>query len=149
MKTKTFFMLCLIMCMAMSKLSGQSNQNGRDTRTIVYDVVWPFYMLVETDGDVLLEFLTEMEFHIKEHYVDGELKWLKASYQGEITNSETGEVFWINDKERTLTPFQVWDGYFWVFDNIKGSQGSHYILQGLWNLSTWDLVSQKLIIPGN
>jgi hypothetical protein len=148
MKTKTFFVLCMIMFFAMGQLYGQGNKNGEDTRTIVYDVVWPIYILVENDDGILLEFLSEIEFHVREHYVNGEMKWLKVSCQGELIDEATGEVFWINDKERSLTPFQVWDGHFWVFDNIKGSQGSHYILHSVWNMSTWEAISTKLIIPG-
>lgn len=135
--------------MALSQLYGKNFRNGGDTRTIVYDAVWPIYVLVENDDGVLVEFTGSIQYHVREHYVNGELKWLKASCQGEVTNEDTGEVFWINESNRSITPFEAWSGYFMCHDNIKGSQGSHYIMQSLWNLSTWELISVKLIIPGN
>jgi len=45
--------------------------------------------------------------------------------------------------------FDTFDGYFWVHDNIKGDQGSHYFLECLWNYYTFDVITLKLTTPGN
>jgi hypothetical protein len=144
MKTRTLIMACLLLGIGLTRLSAQG-----DTRTISYNVEWPIYVLLEDNSVVLEEIYGYIEYHVREHYVNGELKWLKASCHGEVTNEYTGEVFWINELNKSMTPFEAWDGYWWVQDNIKGSQGSHYILFSLWYYPTLELIESKLIIPGN
>lgn len=44
MKTKIFFMLCLIMSVAIIKLSGQSSKNSYDNKTVKYSGVYSDYL---------------------------------------------------------------------------------------------------------
>jgi len=149
MKTKTFLLLCLLLGIGLTQLSAQNGNNG--TGTITYYKTVECYILVENNGEVIAEITGDIEYFWRKHFVNGEIKWLKASCQGELTDKYTNEVFWLNELNKSIDPFDfdTFDGYFWVHDNIKGDQGSHYILQILWNYYTVDVITLKLIIPGN
>jgi hypothetical protein len=149
MKTKTLFLLCLFLGIGLNQLSAQNGRNG--TGTITYNQTVECYILLENNGVFIGEIAGDIEYHWREHYVNGEITWLKASCEGELTNKFTGEVFRISELNKSIEPFdfETFDGYFWVHDNIMGDKGSHYILQCLWNFYTFDVINLKLIIPGN
>jgi hypothetical protein len=149
MKTKTLFLLCLLLGIGLNQLSAQHGRNG--TGTITYNQTVECYILLENNGVFIGEIAGDIEYHWREHYVNGEITWLKASCEGELTNKFTGEVFRISELNKSIEPFdfETFDGYFWVHDNIMGDKGSHYILQCLWNFYTFDVINLKLIIPGN
>ena len=146
MKTKTL-LLCLLLGIGFH-LSAQQGKNG--TGTITYHKTVECYILIEDNGVVLGEIAGDIDYLWRENYLNGDIQWLKASCEGELTNKFTGEVFWINELNKSIEPFdfETFNGNFWVHDNIKGDQGSHYILQCLWNFYTFDVITVKLIVPG-
>jgi hypothetical protein len=71
-----------------------------------------------------------IEWHILDHYKNGEPEWSMYKAFGTLTDQSTGEVFQIQESDKV----DYNEGDFTFHSNIIGDQGSHYILAGtgLW-----------------
>jgi hypothetical protein len=137
MKTKTFFFLCLFMGIGLTKLSGQP-AIGKSGSVIVDETFFGFSETVPLNCDFTKLILLEgtVRCHSVLHYsnFDGNpdnWAWIKQDFHGELVLKATNEVFKVNDMfaeegpNHTLTA----TGHF----NVFGNQGSHYIVNYLWN----------------
>jgi len=148
MKTKIFFILCLISGFTTSRLSAQNN-NPDGTKSIVYTFEWPnFVQGVVCDGerDILMGSVTYKETDL---FKDGILIRGNAINYGEAVSTKDGEVFRIKEI------YQDWgdvdaDGVFlnmtWHF-SLKGDQGTHYI--GSFTYMYGTIFMNKMFCPGN
>ena len=65
-----------------------------------------------------------VNYHIVEHYKNGEIQWFKWHIKGELTSTSTGETFKINELIK-LDPYTFLFRHF----NIHGNEGSHYVFR--------------------
>jgi len=72
----------------------------------------------------------DIEWHILDHYKNGEPEWSIYKATGTLTDESTGEIFEIKESDKV----DYNGGDFTFHSNIIGDQGSHYILAGtgLW-----------------
>jgi len=122
MKTKTFFVLCLLLGFGLTQGSAQSYS---------YWEVWDQYAInVYCDGELVDNLTGETNVHTILHFNNqDELVWARQQFNGELTSNITGEGFTVTDE--------------FVFDeivgtgtghcNLIGDAGSHYILTYTWD----------------
>ena len=139
MKTKTFFLLCLLLGMALTQLSAQ-------TRSIVtYDSYTTppndvFWVPVVCDGETI-DWLWAANYTIKNlgHFKDGNFEWYKSRWTDIVCTSEsTGEVFTPYGGEKGGTNGSSDDFIMEIKLNLKGSMGTQYMLHVYINTLTWD-----------
>jgi len=123
MKTKSIFIcLCLISGLAFSQ---QANAQGKDTKTVqgwFTSGYWsPIYC-----GDIMVDELSGglLRVHYVVHYKDGYYKWETDQLKGEVTSELTGEVFQVNEVDKTYFT----DHWYvtWTY-HLRGNLGTHYI----------------------
>ncbi len=120
MKTKVILItVCLLLGMAVSTVSGQTN----DTRSVQYTDVLAYYTPVYC-GDEMVDYITgDARFHIIDHYKDGVWQWEIAQVKGEVTGY-FGEVFKMQEVDKYWIPeFGI---LIWHY-NLIGNWGHHYI----------------------
>ena len=123
MKTKTLFLLCLLLGFGFTQLSAQS---------VNYTMEWEYWTPIYCGG-VQVDYVTgTATAHVVEHYTDGELVWLKMHSCGEVT-SESGEVFTIHNDQ---TKEDMTEGICTYHFNLDGEDGTHYI-----GSFTWDWIN--------
>jgi hypothetical protein len=155
MKTKTLIMVCLLLGIGLTQISAQSYVNG--TGAISYPDIWyDYYVPVYTpDGDQVDLLLGPVTMHIIDYYKNWEWIWRKIQYTGEIVsvgfvNSEevtiggTGEVFSIKDIWKFDPLSAIGPGHF----NAKGNQGSHYLIDYIWDDNTLSFIFVSAVWPG-
>lgn len=145
MKTKTFLLLCLFMCIGLTQLSAQNGKGGTNgTTTYLYlnDYGWTFP--IYCDG-ALVDEIFSIDFSLKcrDHYTNG--KFVK--YTDGVTNiignsTKTKEVFNINVQERGENVVTDENGN-WIGGTyyghclLKGNMGSKYIVRVKQDIETW------------
>jgi hypothetical protein len=129
MKTKTFFILCLLSGIGLTQLSGQNGQNGNGTDSFFWD--WdinheygPYWIdiPVNCDNNVVDRLLGEVTVHQINHYKRGEQVWVKQQFDGEVKSALTDEVFKVKEILKAETPLFIWYSHV----NLIGNKGSHY-----------------------
>jgi hypothetical protein len=121
MKTKTFFILLLIIGMASTQLSAQTKNHNSAGANVVWmtEQYWgaPVYC-----GGVDVNFL---EGYLTFHYVFHNQS-MHLVIHGEVKSARDGEVFKLCDIEKSgYSPIP--DNVTWHV-NLKGNEGNHYIL---------------------
>jgi hypothetical protein len=136
MKTKTFFILCLLLGIGLTKLSAQP-AIGKSGNWVV-DQYFEFTEKVplNCDYNTIVLLVGPVRSHTVLHYsnFDGNLDnadWFRQDFHGELVLQGTNEVFKVSDiftcKDPTLT--LPGTGHF----NVIGNKGSHYIVNYLWD----------------
>jgi hypothetical protein len=147
MKTKTFFLICLLLGIGLTQLSAQ-NSNSTGTKTYVYNWTaspsWVATIPVFCDG-VQVDELSARGYTAQamDHYKNGELIWFKDQYKIEFTSNWTGEVF----IDHSVDKCTLEDGLYCTFANLIGNKGSHYVGTLVWNMFThkYDEISFKCL----
>ena len=99
--------------------------------------------LVCNDVQVGYVFGWPIEWHIIDHYNNGELEWTMYKTNGSLTNKSTGEVFKIQESDKL-----IWSqGDYTFHANLTGNQGSHYILSGHFDPITFEVFVDKATCP--
>lgn len=128
MKTKTFFLLLLMMVVGMNQLSAQ-NGKGSGNKTDVYNFLVPE---IEVSFDIicddkLVDVLVNTDaYYIKcrDHYKNGVwTAWNMHLNNVAFISEKTGEVFKLQGTERGTM-----EGMDYTFGNLIGNNGSHYIM---------------------
>ena len=130
MKTKTLFILCLLLGMGLTHLSAQKGQDGTNG-SFSEHFVSTFAIPVYCDG-VQVDFLnSELDWHHIGHFHKGVWLWCYFHLSGEAeSTSESHEVFdvkLIGEQENNIAPDGNW---LWDSDlhvNLRGNMGHHYI----------------------
>ena len=147
MKTKTFFILCLLLGMAMTQVSAQKKPNGSHNVPLFYSTTWwaPIYC----DG-VLVDWLeTTLSFHLSQFCFgtpDGDVTvWGIQVFSGTATSGTgSGEIFTIHEVDKAYGPNIDPDMWIW-HGNYIGNQGHHYHMWIQWDLLTNEIVVEKTI----
>jgi hypothetical protein len=135
MKTKVFLVLCLLMGIGLTKLSAQpaigKSGNWIRDETFGYFGTLP----LNCDFTNMANITGTVRCHTVTHYsnYDGDVynfDWCRQEFHGEFTIDATDEVFKVNDIFTLIGPYtQPGTGHA----NYIGSQGSHYIVNYLWD----------------
>ncbi len=135
MKTKLFFMLCLIMGFAITQLSAQKPTEKYTFESYIGEPIL-------CDGHVFMVVGWEYGKEVDIYYKDGELKKGMSQVRGELLNEDTGEVFEIHIKYKG-----DWiDGFVIEHYNLKGNMGNHYNASLVWDvLADWEYYFTKMI----
>jgi hypothetical protein len=133
MKTKTFFLSCLLLGISLSQLFAQGwstpPDNKNVTGTLTYNTVWTcyhnniFYFWSDVPYD-LSSLTGSMNVHVQYFFKNGAHEYAKYCVHGEVTSDITGEIFKISE---IGTDYDN-SGYSALQFNLKGSLGSHYII---------------------
>jgi hypothetical protein len=133
MKTKTFFILCLLLGISFTQLSAQNGKNGTGTLNIWW--VWNDYYIdipVNCDNVDIDRLVGKVTVHNVNHYQGGESwVWVKQHFNGEISSATTGEVFKIKDICSSDSP-DIATGHI----NLIGNKGSHFIVTYIYDMNS-------------
>jgi hypothetical protein len=124
MKTKVFFLICLLSGIGLVQLSAQNGKNGTGSE-VFYEVWAPYWIPVyNSEGTLIIDELTQdmAVVHHVEHYKNGVWVWGKCQVSLEAVSVNTGEEFKVHEKDKVDING---DGTCHV--NLIGTQGSHYI----------------------
>jgi hypothetical protein len=132
MKTKTFLLLCLIIGIAMTKVSAQSSEMGNNHSYSYTTVLFSFFP-VYCNNALVETFTGYLNYHDIAHYKNGVGEWAISLCEGEFT-SITNEVFRVNELDRYSIPIK---GIHSSNINLVGNEGTHYILSITWWDSGW------------
>jgi len=141
MKTKAFFILCLLSGIGLTSLSAQPAV-PEGTKTTVFtsetDGYWGF---LYCNGVKVDDISGTGTVTIINHYKAGKLVWYTMHFKGEASGT-SGEVFEVNEMtnqvhvDADLNPIDYTAVY-----NYRGSFGNHYI-----GLQSYDLANNKWVI---
>lgn len=123
MKTKTIFLLCLIIGIGFTKLAAQKNED-KSWVTKDYDMPYGYWAAdVWCDG-VWIDYIEGSgTAHIIDHFKNGEWQWGIAMIKGEGTSWRTGEKFTYSEQDKWYTPRP---GMWTCHTNLKGDKGTMY-----------------------
>jgi hypothetical protein len=148
MKTKTFLLLCLFLCIATTQLSAQNGKNGTGTSVFTIDQgYWsPVYCTNEQGVLTLVDILEgTLTSKIEVHYKNNQYQWYMLEWKGELTGLNQ-EVFQIHESDKIDIPNPGdWSYHF----NLVGNKGSHYINSGTLNTVDWTVTVNKSVCLGN
>lgn len=139
MKTKTFLLVCLILGVGLTQLSAQNGKNGNGAVSEYY--TWDGYYIdlpVVCGEDAVDRLVGFASSHIINFYKNGVKVGEKQTFSGEVTNSRTGEIFEIKDTYKCDLIDRGGPGHW----NLKGDQGSHYIIfyYYYWDTDTFEFL---------
>ena len=147
MKTKTFLLLCLLICMAATQLSAQNSINGNGTVSAVYEQLYDYWCPVfdsRTGGEVIDIIYGVLDVHLLSHFVGGEFVWARYQLHGEGCSENTGELFKISNIETYFACFEYTNYHF----RLVGNQGSHYVGTGTFDFVTGVVTNLRFISTG-
>ncbi len=137
-----FLWVCLIAGMALTQVSAQNGKavNGSEVEYYTWDSYWvPVYC----DGEQIDLLTGSVMVHHVAHYQKGVWVWGHCQMFGEAVGS-TGEVFSVKDFARDL------QGIGTEHVNLKGDQGSHYIVSFTFDDATGgELMLVRAVCPGD
>jgi hypothetical protein len=142
MKTKTFFLLCLLMGIGLTQLSGQTR-----TFSYKYDDAYgvlelPVYCST-TGEEVDRIIMDDYSGHILLHLNNGVPVWGFTTLMGECHSKTTSEVFTYKE----IDPSHLVSGTtYTVIYNLKGNQGHHYLGTMEVKFTDWELILDPLVI---
>jgi len=84
-----------------------------------------------------------VDWHVIDHYKNGEIEWSIYKASGSLTLKSTGEVFEIQESDKIFYS----KGNFSFHANLVGNQGSHYILSGNFDPITYEVFVEKAVCP--
>lgn len=158
MKTKVFFTACLLLCMAMIQLPAQNAKNGNGS---VPSIVFVGIYIPVFKDNVLIDYLYAdyIAWQGVSHYVNGEPAKMSMHTSGELTGLISGEVFKFveQDRSKEWTWVESIGIYYWniqtAFDNLRGNQGTHYILRYTFDMNNYlsggsGIIDYRIIFAG-
>jgi hypothetical protein len=103
-----------------------------------------YYIPLVCDGvQVGYVFGWPIEWHVIDHYKNGELEWSMYKTNGSLTNRSTGEVFKIQESDKLL-----WSqGDYTFHANLIGNKGTHYILSGHFDPINFEAFVERAVCP--
>jgi hypothetical protein len=122
MKTKTFFLLCLLMSIGVAQISGQ-NSNLENTKSVVDYKVFGFGVPVYCEGVQIDWLVGWVEAHRVKHIKDGVTEFTILRVKGEAQSTETDEYFTFMEMDKLEIPDE---GVIFSHDHVKGDKGTVY-----------------------
>jgi len=144
MKTKTFFILFLLLGIITTQLSAQNGKDG--TGSVSAKSEWDGYYIdipVNCGGEEIERLTGFVTFHRVLHFQNGILIFATFQYSGEVTSAKTQEVFKVKDIFKA-------DEIAWYSTghcNLIGDKGTHYILTYIYDLDTDIFTIIKCVYP--
>ena len=150
---KTLIYLCLVTFLILSGCAKNDDELSVNTDasqlkavpengTISYFYTGGYFADLICDEEVIDQLLGNVEWHVRDHYKNGEIVWSFYTASGSLTGG-IGEVFTIHESDKLY-----WSDENWTFHcNLTGDQGSHYILSGHGNLATWEVFVDRANCP--
>jgi hypothetical protein len=144
MKTKVFFMLCLLLGIGLTKLSAQ---NGKDiTGSVAYS--YPnigFVSEIWCDG-VFVDYIQgAATAHIVDHYKNNLWQWEVLHFSGTATGLN-GAIYTFSELDKWFVPKpDVWTGHTLIKANNKAIYHVAYII----NTNDWTAVIKVESCTGN
>ena len=133
MKTKTFFLLCLLLGTGTTQLSAQSNDKNINRSYAYWLEIPEGAMFPVTCDGVDVEWLAmSVKLHIVNHMQDGVFQWQVSETNWEATSSKTGEIFSGKEFDKVIitsgdptiignaSAYGIWRA------NLQGNMGSRY-----------------------
>jgi hypothetical protein len=140
MKTKTLFLICLILGFGLTQISAQNGKNGSGIVRFDFLVVGKSFP-VFCDGVVVdnLYSPTGWTCYTTQHYVNGELTWFrdKPNKDVQMVSENTGEIFSLGggmDQWHLQNNRLVWFGVF------IGQKGTHYSFKITFDYATGEMI---------
>ena len=149
MKTKTVFLICLLLGMAITKISAQLPPVIPDgTKSVVwsFDWLWTEYVSCHGVDDVLEGVVT---FYETDLFKEGEIKRGINHGNGTLTNAD-GDEFEIHVNIKGQLPLDELGNYMngTFHYNIVGENGTLFI--GACTFNQWgEFIVDKAVCPGN
>jgi len=146
MKVKIFFSLCLIIGIAMTQLSAQSQKALENRSTVQTEIPWFYEAPVECNGftDVLIGTANSISVKHFKNGVEIGSSWRTIA---EATSVETGEVFAVRENSMTKSDWVV-NFHF----NAIGEWGTRYIGSMQWDMINdpffQNVIINKFVCPG-
>jgi len=124
MKTKVFFMLCLLFGIGLTQLSAQ---NGRDTTgSVVYS--YPnmgFYTDIWCNGVFVDYIVGEGTAHVVDHYKNNVWQWETVKFSGTATGLH-GDIYTFSEIDKWNLPKQD----VWIHSHLEKIHGSIMVPSG-------------------
>jgi hypothetical protein len=152
-KTFYFSLMAILVLLGCSKVENDSavkpDGNQFKAAPVNGSVSWIlsgyfYYLPIECDGvEAGFVYGGPIDWHIIDHYKNGEVVWTMYKVNGSLTNIPTGEVFKIQESDKL-----IWSkGDYTFHANLIGNQGGHYILSGRYNPITGEVFIDKAVCP--
>ena len=146
MKTKTFFILFLLLGIITTQLSAQNGKDG--TGSVSAKSEWDGYYIdipVNCGGEEIERLTGFVTFHRVLHFQNGILIFATFQYSGEVTSAKTQEVFKVKDVFKAEEVAWYSTGHC----NLIGDKGTHYILAYIYSLDFDTFTFVKAVCPGS
>ncbi len=157
MKTKTFLLLCLLIGFGLTQLSAQKlpeiGKSGSWAFTFIWDYTddWGYGVAVPLNCNysTIDELVGTVRCHTVYHWTnyDGnpnDWDWCRQTFDGQLKSKLTPEVFQVKDILTAKGPVSAAipaTGHF----NLIGDQGTHYIVNYIWDINGMTFVNVKCI----
>ena len=113
--------------------------------TVSWNYTGGYYAADLICDDMVIDLLEgDVDWHVRDHYKNGDLVWSIYNASGSLTVASTGETFEIQESDK----------FYWSLGessfhcNLVGDQGTHFILFGHYDLITWEISIDKATCPG-
>lgn len=126
MKTKFFFVVCLLFCMALFQVQAQHGKNV--IGSVSYNADGPGFFLIEVNGELVDYFYGFVTYHYVDHYANGIMVDQRYMDHQVLTSEMTGKTYRTNEVSLyaggTLTNWEgilPWTGEWgsiWVMDPL-------------------------------
>jgi hypothetical protein len=148
MKTKTLIMVCLLIGIGLTRLSGQDGPNGKNgSGSDSYWMTWGIVTDVFCNGQWADYVEGDVSWHMVDFYKNGRLYKIIEEARGVLTSAFSGETFQIKELDK------LWndgEGTTWVCHTyLRGDQGNHYMIDWLYDYTVGYWVVTKFGCPGN
>jgi len=154
MKTKTFFFICLLLGIGLTRLSAQPPDPLPPgvTKTYTWTQEFPDYWAVCYCNGELVDNLTgsgRCGFVV--HITDGKLDWYSYHFKGEATGSlNPNEIFEIRENAQPLYFDENGNPIYQTINlNYRGNQGTHYIGSLSFDFGTGEWIINKAVCIEN
>jgi len=137
MRTKTFLLMCLLICIGLTQISAQ-------TKTVKLEGFVPngYFIPIFCDGTQVDYLAGDFSYQVEIHYVDGIPIWQHGQVKGQLTSS-SGEFFKL--KETDMKHAYYGCGMTLNYDLI-GNKGNHYIGTLIWDFCNDPLLQNPTVI---
>ncbi len=138
MKTKVLLFICVFLGVGLIQITAQP-ANG-ETGSVSFFSTWYGYYVdipVNCNNNEVERLVGNVTIHTVYHYQNYDQNifdwvWVRQEFDGEVENSLTHEVFKVKDVLTSTDFLSPATGHF----NLKGNQGSHYIVTYIYDGST-------------
>jgi hypothetical protein len=139
MKTKTVFILCLLMGLGVTRISAQ-NSNSDGTYSLSWTETVGWFAPIYCGGIEIDRIVGFVESHSVQHWKNGVSQWKHYTISGQGRSTETDEVFTFCEHVYLSDKVKVEDGWGTCHTHLKGNYGTVYNISLILYLDrTWEV----------